>query len=170
MPLKLKLGANERLVVNGAVLVNGAYRTTLMVRNYAHIMREKDVLQVEDANTPTKRVYLLIQSMLMMPPPPAELIDSYRLAHGQLLACFVRAEDIELLHDVDRLVSEGDYYKALTRLHPLIAYEAALLDVPAHTWRRAPGRQDEDQAASGRPAEAGRKLGGASRSEPPWTR
>jgi flagellar protein FlbT len=166
MPLKLKLGANERLVVNGAVLVNGAYRTTLMVRNYAHIMREKDVLQVEDANTPTKRVYLLIQSMLMTPPPAAELIDSYRLAHGQLLACFVRNEDIELLRDVDRLVAEGDYYKALTRLHPLIAYEAALLDVPGQTWRRPAARGGAEQPPPARPADKRRGPDGALFAEP----
>jgi flagellar protein FlbT len=146
MPLKLKLGANERLVVNGAVLVNGAYRTTIVVRNYAHIMREKDVLQVEDANTPTKRVYLLVQSMLMMPPPPPEIVSAYRLAHGQLMGCFARQQDIDLLEDVDRLVEEGDYYKALTRLHPLIAYEAVLLNVPEQNWRRTPVLQETQQA------------------------
>jgi flagellar protein FlbT len=146
MPLKLKLGANERLVVNGAVLVNGAYRTTLLVRNYAHIMREKDVLQVEDADTPTKRVYLLIQSMLMTPPPAPEMVSAYRLAHGQLLGCFARQQDLDLLDDVDRLVEEGDYYKALTRLHPLIAYEAVLLDVPAHKWRRPPAPHETELA------------------------
>lgn len=136
MPLKLKLSANERLVVNGAVLVNGAYRTTLIVRNYAHIMREKDVLQSEDANTPTKRVYFLIQAMLMQPPPSAELIEAYHMAHRQLLDAFMKQEDCELLQEVDRLVCASDYYKALIRLHPLIAYEAELLNVPAHQWRR----------------------------------
>ena len=45
MPLKLKLAAHERLIVNGAVMVNGGCRTTLIIRNFAHIMREKDVLQ-----------------------------------------------------------------------------------------------------------------------------
>lgn len=136
MPLKLKLSANERLVVNGAVLVNGAYRTTLIVRNYAHIMRERDVLQGKDANTPTKRVYFLIQAMLMQPPPSAELMETYRIAHGQLLDAFVKQEDHELLHDVARLVCACDYYKALIRLHPLIAYEAELLNIPTHQWRR----------------------------------
>jgi flagellar protein FlbT len=45
MPLKLKLAAHERLVVNGAVMVNGGGRTSLIIRNFAHIMREKDVLR-----------------------------------------------------------------------------------------------------------------------------
>jgi flagellar protein FlbT len=136
MPLKLKLGANERLVVNGAVLVNGAYRTTLLVSNFAHIMREKDVLQEEDANTPTKRLYFLVQAMLMQPPPSAELMEIYRSAQEQLQDVYIKPENLAILDEVDRMVGAGDYYKALARLHPLIAYEANLLNVEAHAWRR----------------------------------
>lgn len=138
MPLKLKLGANERLVVNGAVLVNGAYRTTILVQNFAHIMREKDVLQEADANTPTRRLYFLIQAMLMQAPPSASLLESYRDAHGQLLEAFVKAENVAILRAVDELVGCGDYYKALVKLHPLITYEANLLNVKSHEWRRRP--------------------------------
>ncbi len=137
MPLKLKLAARERLIVNGAVLVNGDCRTSLLVRNFAHVMREKDVLQESDANTPTKRLYFLVQTMLMQPPPTAQLIDDYRVAHRQLSDAYVRSENLAMLGDVDRLVERGDYYKALARLHPLIAYEADLLNVEPHQWRRA---------------------------------
>ena len=139
MPLKLKLGANERLVVNGAVLVNGAYRTTLLIKNFAHIMREKDVLQEEDANTPTKRLYFLVQAMLMQPPPPPILTEMYRSAHEQLQDVYIKEDNKTILQDVDGLVNAGDYYKALAKLHPLIAYEAKLLNVDAHEWRRRGG-------------------------------
>jgi flagellar protein FlbT len=136
MPLKLKLGANERLVVNGAVLVNGAYRTTLLIKNFAHIMREKDVLQEEDANTPTKRLYFLVQAMLMQPPPPVLLMQTYHSVQSELKGVYVKQDNVAVLQDVDRLVEAGDYYKALIRLHPLIAYEARLLNVESHEWRR----------------------------------
>ena len=137
MPLKLKLAARERLIVNGAVLVNGDSRTSLLVRNFAHVMREKDVLQGTDANTPTKRLYFLVQTMLMQPPPSEELLESYKEAHKQLCEAYVRSDNLDVLADVDRLVERGDYYKGLTRLHPLIAYEADLLNVEPHQWRRA---------------------------------
>ncbi len=139
MPLKLKLGANERLVVNGAVLVNGAYRTTLLIKNFAHIMREKDVLQEEDANTPTKRLYFLVQAMLMQPPPPPILLEMYRSAHEQLQDVYIKEDNKIVLNEVDVLVIAGDYYKALAKLHPLIAYEAKLLNVDPHEWRRRAG-------------------------------
>lgn len=136
MPLKLKLGANERLVVNGAVLVNGAYRTTILVENFAHIMREKDVLQMEDANTPTRRLYFLVQAMLMQATPSEPVLESYREVHAQLLDAFLKPENVAILHAVDELVGTGDFYKALVKLHPLITYEAKLLNVKAHEWRR----------------------------------
>ena len=80
MPLKLKLAANEHLIVNGAVMVNGGCRTTLIIRNFAQILREKDVLQEPDANTPTKRLYFLVQAMLMQPPPPEALRKMNKIA------------------------------------------------------------------------------------------
>jgi flagellar protein FlbT len=129
MPLKLKLMAHERLVVNGAVLVNGGGRTSLIIRNYAHIMRA-------DANTPTRRLYFLVQAMLMQPPPSPTLLDNFAAALGQLTAAYVRPQNLEILQEVTRLVNVGDFYKALMKLHPLIAYEAELLQVPAHEWRR----------------------------------
>jgi flagellar protein FlbT len=99
-------------------------------------MREKDVLREEDANTPTKRLYFLVQAMLMQAPPSDALLALYATAREDLLGVFTKQDNIVLLDDVERLVQAGDYYKALARLHPLIAYEAALLNVEAHTWRR----------------------------------
>ncbi len=143
MPLKLKLAAHERLIVNGAVMVNGGCRTTLVIRNFAHIMREKDVLQEEDANTPTRRLYFILQAMLMQPPPPEPLIASYRLAHTQLTGAYERPENLAILAEVDRMVGIGDFYKAMMKLHPLIDYEAQLLNVPPQEWRRASQREQE---------------------------
>ena len=137
MPLKLKLAAHERLVVNGAVMVNGGGRTSLIIRNFAHIMREKDVLQEADANTPTRRLYFVVQAMLMQPPPSGELLDSFAELMSQLSVAYMRPQSLELLQEVARLVDTGDFYKALMKLHPLIDYEAELLQVPSHEWRRA---------------------------------
>jgi flagellar protein FlbT len=122
-------------------------------------MREKDVLQEADANTPAKRLYFLVQAMLMQTRPPASLMDAYRTAHRQLTEAFVKPGNLAVLEDVDRLVTIGDYYKALVKLHPLIAYEPELLNLPAHQWRRASqpavmGRQHKasDPASRARPA------------------
>ncbi len=137
MPLKLKLAANEQLVVNGAVMVNGGYRTTLMIRNFAQILREKDVLQEDEADTPTKRLYFQVQAMLLQPPPSAALRAAY---HDQLAAlrhAFVRADNIAALEEVERMVEAADYYKALVQLQTLVGVESSLLSVLPPRWRRA---------------------------------
>jgi hypothetical protein len=41
------------------------------------------------------------------------------------------------------MVGIGDYYKAMMKLHPLIAYEAQLLNLPPQEWRRASQRDPE---------------------------
>jgi flagellar protein FlbT len=137
MPLKLKLAAHESLIVNGAVLVNGDFRASLLIRNFTHVMREKDVLQEADANTPTRRLYFIVQTMLMQPPPSGALVKTYEELLGQLREAYVRPENLEVLRRVEELVQAGDYYKALAGLHPLIAYEATLLNVDPHQWRRS---------------------------------
>jgi len=148
MPLKLKLAPHESFIVNGAVLVNGDFRTSLIVRNFVHVMREKAVLREADANTPTRRLYFVIQTMLMQPPPPsAAVLRTYEELLAELRGAYVRSESLETLDHVASLVEKGDYYKALASLQPLISYEAGLLDVDPHEWRRskaahpaAPGR------------------------------
>jgi flagellar protein FlbT len=138
MPLKLKLAAHESLIVNGAVLVNGDVRASLLIRNFSHVMREKDVLREVDANTPTRRFYFIVQTMLMQPPPSAALMESYDELLGQLRSAYVRQENLDVLGRADELVGMGDYYKAMAALHPLIEYEAGLLNVEPHRWRRYP--------------------------------
>lgn len=136
MPLKLKLAANERFVVNGVVITNGEYRATLTINNFAHVMREKDVLQEADADTPTRRLYFVVQAMLMQPPPLPGLLDSYRTLLAELRRAYIKPANLAALDEVDRAVAAADYYKGLIRLKPLIEYEANLLNVDPHEWRR----------------------------------
>ncbi|NJR20223.1 MAG: flagellar biosynthesis repressor FlbT, partial [Hyphomonadaceae bacterium] len=56
MPLKLSLKPNEKIVLNGAVVQNGDRRTTLLLQNKASVLREKDIMQIEEANTPVRRI------------------------------------------------------------------------------------------------------------------
>jgi flagellar protein FlbT len=137
MPLKLKLGINEQLVVNGAVMVNGGYRTTLTVRNFAHILREKDVLHEDQANTPIKRLYLQVQKMLMEPPPSDALMNAFHAHLRALRGAFVRADNLAGLDEVERMVGATDYYKALVQLQRLSGVEAARLNQAPPPWRRA---------------------------------
>src|SRR5437764_12476204 len=65
MPLKLSLKPGEKFVLNGAVLANGDKRTSLVIQNKACVLREKDIMQPEQANTPARRIYLAIMMMYL---------------------------------------------------------------------------------------------------------
>ena len=73
MPLKLSLKPGERFVLNGAVLANGDRRANLIIQSKASILREKDILQQEDANTPAKRISFPVMMMYLDP----EISKSY---------------------------------------------------------------------------------------------
>ena len=65
MALKLSLKPGEKFVINGAVIANGDRRSSLIIHNKAAILRERDIMQEEEANTPARRVYFPIMLMYL---------------------------------------------------------------------------------------------------------
>lgn len=64
--MRLSLKAGERIFVNGAVL-RSERRVTLELLNDATFLLEAHVMQLEDATTPLRQLYFIIQSMLIDP-------------------------------------------------------------------------------------------------------
>ena len=63
--LVLKLAPKERVLVNGAVIENGDRRSRLsIVTPDAHILRLRDAIHPEQANTPVRRVCYAAQLVL----------------------------------------------------------------------------------------------------------
>ena len=65
MPLKISLKPGEKFVLNGAVIENGDRRANLVLQNKASVLREKDILQAADVDTPVKRIYFPIMMMYL---------------------------------------------------------------------------------------------------------
>lgn len=61
MALKIALKPNEKIVVNGAVISNGDKPTKLHFLNNARFLREKDIMQEEDAKRDEDYIYYLVQ-------------------------------------------------------------------------------------------------------------
>ncbi|MEL6386740.1 MAG: flagellar biosynthesis repressor FlbT [Pseudomonadota bacterium] len=118
MPLKLSLKPGETFIVNGAVVRNGERRGILLLENQARILREKDIMQPEDANTPTGRAYFAIMQMYL-------LGDSEGAGYDQ--ACEALADlaptDADLAMALSREVASGNLYKALSRCRKALAAE-----------------------------------------------
>lgn len=125
MPLKLDLRPHEKLFLGGAVLVNGDSRCQLAVLNDVPVLREKDILKEEDADTPCKRIYLAVQLMYMDTPSLARYHQYY---WEQVKAVIqVAPSTAELIGKVSDFVLEGLYYQALKAARELINYEQELL-------------------------------------------
>jgi flagellar protein FlbT len=127
MPLKLSLKPGERFVINGAVLQNGDRRAVLLLQNKASILREKDIIQPEEATTPARRIYFPIMMMYLDPGEARKFLDEFVMRLNEFMGA-VRSPDV--LKECVSLSGEvmgQDYYKALTRCRKLLTYEQGLL-------------------------------------------
>jgi len=123
MALKLSLKPDERLVINGAVIANADRRATLIVHNKASILREKDILQEEDVDTPAKRIYFPIMLMYMDQSQMAKYYDEFVLRMTEFMNAISTPEAIENCVKISRDVMDRNFYKALINCKKLLAFE-----------------------------------------------
>jgi flagellar protein FlbT len=128
MPLKLSLKPGERFVLNGAVLANGDRRTNLVIQNKASVLREKDIMQQEEADTPAKRIYFPIMMMYLDPEDGAQFYDEFVLRMTEFMGAVSNTEVLSICVAVSKDVMEGAHYKALLKCRKLFAYEQERLD------------------------------------------
>lgn len=141
MPLKLSLRPGERFVVNGAVVQNGDRRGSLILQNKASVLREKDIMQVEDATSPARRIYLPVMLMYLGQTEERDLFGEFALRLAEFTGATRNPDVLQECVGVSRDVMSGEYYKALMRCRKLIAYEDSLLGVMEDDDMHAPAQQ-----------------------------
>jgi flagellar biosynthesis repressor protein FlbT len=128
MPLKLSLKPGEKFVLNGAVLANGDKRTSLVIQNKACVLREKDIMQPKDANTPARLVYLAIMMMYLDGESSEEPYNEFALRMTEFMGAIRNREILAACVEISRDVSQGAYYKALMACRKLFDYEQKRLN------------------------------------------
>lgn len=123
MALKLSLKPDEKLVINGAVIANGERRSTLIVHNKASILREKDIMQENDVNTPAKRIYFPIMLMYMDGGANNKYYDEFVLRMTEFMNVISTPSAVENCVKISRDVMDKNYYKALMNCKKLINFE-----------------------------------------------
>ena len=125
MPLRISLKAGERLIVGGAVVRNTGARTSLLIENDVPILRGKEVMSLEEADSPCRRIYFAIQLMYVD--------DRNQVEHQQLYLELVR-EVLDAspsmrsqLEAISALIADHRLYQALKLARKLIAYEEELI-------------------------------------------
>lgn len=126
MSLKLALRPNERVVLGSAVITNGPAATTLAIENNVPILRGKDVLTEEQADTYCKKIYFAVQLMYLSEVPNVQLANLYSQLATELIAVAPSTKDLISIITAD--VLNGKYYQALKQAKQLIKYEEELLN------------------------------------------
>jgi flagellar biosynthesis repressor protein FlbT len=65
MPLRVELKPFERIVIGETVIINSGTRTSFLIDGEAPVLREKDTVTAETANTPVRRLYFCVQMMYL---------------------------------------------------------------------------------------------------------
>ena len=126
MPLSIELRPHEKIFINGAVIANGPERTHIVLLNEAAVLREKDILTEERADTPCKQIYFSVQSIYMDPDNAPRYLQLYeQLSHEVRGAAPSTTPFMEVITED---LSQGRIYPALKAARKLIEYELELMN------------------------------------------
>jgi len=123
MPLKLSLKPGEKFVLNGAVVQNGDRRTTLVLQNKASVLREKDIMQAEEANSPARRIYFPMMMMYLDEAGANRYYDEFAERLTEFMGVIRNAEILADCVAISKHTMAREYYRALMMCRKLIEYE-----------------------------------------------
>jgi len=144
MTLKVELKPGERMILGECVVTNGNQRTRLTIDGAMPLLREKDIMTIELADSPAKRLYLAVQLMYTSKDP-----QTHHDVYFALMRDIVQAAPTTwpYIENVNNHILSGNLYKALKDAKKLIEYEREIL---AHAQRgaglRKSSKADRDSA------------------------
>ena len=134
MALKVELKPNERIIIGTCVITNTDQRARLLIDgDNIPILREKDILTPETADTPAKLVYLAVQLMYISPDPQVNHGTYFNLVRDIVTAA---PSAWPIIEGINNHILNGDLYQALKEARKLVAYEKKLLDHNGRGCRR----------------------------------
>lgn len=136
--LVLRLRPNEKFLVNGVVIENGGRRTRLRVKTQdANILRIREALHPDEANTPAKRLYYIAQLAVVGESEPETARTALVSGLEELKTAFGDAPGSEYVKAALDHARTGAFYRVMRALNRVIPSEAVLLG------RAAPGGCDD---------------------------
>lgn len=126
MALKVELKPHERIIIGACVITNTDQRARLLIDgDKIPILREKDILTPDTADTPAKLVYLAVQLMYISPDPQLNHGTYFNLVRDIVTAV---PSAWPIIEGINNHILNGDLYRALKEARKLVAYEKNLLD------------------------------------------
>lgn len=126
MALKVTLKPNERMIIGGAVITNCNTRSDLVIENQVPILRQKDIMGEEEANSPCRRIYFIIQLMYI----DGRNLAAHHSTYWELVRGLLEAAPsmLPLIEQAGERILAGKYYQALKIAKKMIQYEQEVLN------------------------------------------
>jgi flagellar protein FlbT len=126
MALKVELKPHERIIIGSCVITNTDQRARLLIDGEKiPILREKDILTPETADTPAKLIYLAVQLMYISPEPEVNHGTYFNLLRDVVTTA---PSMWPLIEGINISILSGELYQALKEAKKLVAYEKKLLE------------------------------------------
>lgn len=124
--MKIGLKAGERLFINGAV-IRAERKTNIELLNDAVFLLEAHVLQPEEATTPLRQLYFILQTMIMDPAAAPAAQDLFHVVLGSIKRAFSTEEILQRLDDVEELANSERWFEAMKIVRALYPIEAKVM-------------------------------------------
>jgi flagellar protein FlbT len=124
--LKVHLKPNERVFINGGV-IKVDRKVTIELMNEVVFLLEGHILQEEQATTPLRQLYFVVQSLLMEPKCEPIARQMYEQSHQALIVAFKNQDVLDGLMEVKRLMARGRSFEALRKIRSLFPLEDEIL-------------------------------------------
>lgn len=126
--LKVHLKRNEKLFVNGAVLCADR-KVSLEFMNNVSFLLEAHVLQQEDATTPLRQLYFVMQSILMEPKSAPFALQMFEESYARLCKAFQNEVILAGLNDANKMVEGGRVFEAMKLIRGLFPIEDGIMEL-----------------------------------------
>lgn len=126
--MHLSLKAGERIFINGAVL-RVDRKVSIELLNDATFLLENHVLQVDDATSPLRQLYFVVQAILIDPSSADKALAVFKDLYAATLDTFTSKDILLGLKSVAELVDAGRPFDALKIIRSLFPIESSLLPV-----------------------------------------
>ena len=113
------------MIIAGAVVANGGSITRLLIENDVPVLRKKDIMKEEDADSPARRIYYIIQLMYL----DRMNLTFYHVLYWKLARGFLSTVpcSLDVIEKINECILAGGFYRALKQARSLVHHEQNLL-------------------------------------------
>lgn len=124
MALRVELGPGEKVYIGRTLVTNGKLRASLYLEGREPILKQKDIIEPDEADTVCKRIYVAITAGYLSENAALHDHECFELVK-QVAAAAPSLRT--MLAEVSKHVLAGEHYTALKLCKHLIEHEAALI-------------------------------------------